>query len=172
MGFAIEPFDNRKHNRSAFCCGKDSLDSYIKKQASQDMSKRVATVFVLVDFPQTDIIAYYTLSSYVVELAQLEESFAKRLPRYPLLPATLLGRLAIDRNYRSQHLGELLLINALERALGATSQVASLAVVAEALDEQAVTFYQKYGFQVFKEHSMKLYLPMKTVEELYQMLNT
>jgi predicted GNAT family N-acyltransferase len=172
MGFTIEVFDNRKHNRSAFCCGKESLDNYIRKQASQDMSRRVATVFVLVNSPQADAIAYYTLSSYVVELLQLEESFAKRLPRYPLLPATLLGRLAVDRHYRGQHLGELLLINALERALNATSQVASLAIVAEALDEQAVTFYQKYGFQIFKEHPMKLYLPMKTVEELTRMLNS
>ncbi|OWY65926.1 GNAT family N-acetyltransferase [cyanobacterium TDX16] len=172
MGFIIELFDSSKHNRAAFCCGKDSLDNYIRKQASQDVSKRVSTVFVLVDSPQTDIIGYYTLSSYTVELSELDNSFAKRLPHYPLLPATLLGRLGIDRNYRGQHLGELLLINALERALSATLQVASLAVVAEALDEQAVTFYQKYGFQVFKQHSMTLCLPMKTVEELCQMLNT
>jgi len=78
MGFIIEPLDSSKHNRSAFCCGKDSLDKYIRKQASQDISKRVATVFVLVDSPQTDIIGYYTLCAYTVELSELDSSFVKR----------------------------------------------------------------------------------------------
>ncbi|MEZ2237088.1 GNAT family N-acetyltransferase [Microcoleus sp.] len=95
----------------------------------------------------------------------------KKLPRYPLLPATLLGRLAVDRTYQGQHLGELILIDALTKALLATAQVASLAVIAEALDEPAANFYQKYGFQKFKQNPMKLYLPMKSVEELCQNSN-
>ena len=98
----------------------------------------------------------------------MHENFAKRLPRYPLLPATLLGHLAVHRSCQGKGLGELLIINALKRALNVTSQVASLAVVAEALDGMAVNFYQKYGFQRFKQYPMKLYLPMKTIEELCQ----
>lgn len=167
MVLIIEPLDSSRHHRELFCCGQDSLDNYIRKQASQDLKKKVAIVFVLVDSPSTDVIAYYTLSAYIIELADLSESFAKKLPRYPLLPATLLGRLAVDRTYQGQHLGELILIDALTKALLATAQVASLAVIAEALDEPATNFYQKYGFQKFKQNPMKLYLPMKSVEELF-----
>lgn len=171
MVLTIEPLDSSRHHRELFCCGQDSLDNYIRKQASQDIKKKVAIVFVLVDSPNTDVIAYYTLSAYTIELADLNESFAKKLPRYPLLPATLLGRLAVDRTYQGQHLGELILIDALTKALLATAQVASLAVIAEALDEPAANFYQKYGFQKFKQNPMKLYLPMKSVEELCQNYN-
>ncbi|MBE9225599.1 GNAT family N-acetyltransferase [Phormidium sp. LEGE 05292] len=171
MALTIKLLDSHKHNRSSFSCGEESLDNYIRKQASQDLKKRVAMVFVLVDSPNIDVIAYYTLSSYTIALTELSESFAKNLPRYPLLPATLLGRLAVDRTQQSKHLGELILIDALKKALLATAQVASLAIIAEALNERVANFYQKYGFQSFKQEPMKLYLPMKSVEELCQVLN-
>jgi predicted GNAT family N-acyltransferase len=84
------------------------------------------------------------------------------------LSATLLGRLAVDNNQKGKRFGELLLIDALRRSLDASMQIASLAVIAEALDENALSFYIKYGFQPFQQNPMKLYLPMKSVEELYQ----
>lgn len=166
MTIAIESFDSQKHKRSEFCCGQESLDKYIRQQASQDIKKKVATVFVLVDSPETEILAYYTLSSYTVEIAELNQEFTKRLPRYPLLPATLLGRLAVDSRYQGQGFGELMLIDALNQSLKTTSVVASLAVVVEALDAEVVKFYQRFGFQQFKQHPIELYLPMKLIEKM------
>ena len=166
MVLTINLLDGQKHIRSNFCCGKESLDTYIRKQASQDLKKRVSTIFVLIDDPDMHILAYYTLSSYTVDIAALDERFAKRLPRYPALPATLLGRLAVDNDQKGKRFGELLLIDALKRSLGAAMQVASLAVIAEALDERALSFYIKYGFKQFSQEPMKLYLPIKSVEEL------
>ncbi len=171
MVFKIEPLNRKRHKRGNFSCGIDSLDCYIQKQASQDLKKRITAVFVLVDFPRTEVIAYYTLSAYIVEITELDNSLAKGLPRYPLLPATLLGRLAVDCNYRGQHLGELMLIDALKKALEATASVASLAVIAEAVDETAANFYRKYGFQEFQRNPNKLYLPMKSIYELCQNFN-
>lgn len=166
MVLKIEPLDGRKHIRTNFFCGKDSLDSYIRKQATQDLKRRVATVFVLIDEPNFTVLAYYTLSSYTVDISVLDEDFAKNLPRYPLLPATLLGRLAVDAKQKGKRLGELMLVNALRKSLNVSSQVASLAVIAEALDENARNFYIRYGFQQFKQDPMKLYLPMKSIVEL------
>ncbi|MEQ8972106.1 MAG: GNAT family N-acetyltransferase [Coleofasciculus sp. C1-SOL-03] len=166
MVLKIEPLDSRRHIRSDFCCGRDSLDNYIRKQASQDIKRRIATVFVLIDEPETSVLAYYTLSAYTVDVSVLNEDLAKRLPRYPLLPATLLGRLAVDNNHKGKRFGELMLIDALHKSLESTAQVASLAVVAEALDEKALGFYIKYGFQPFSQEPMKLYLPMKSIEAL------
>ncbi|MEE3718309.1 GNAT family N-acetyltransferase [Tumidithrix elongata RA019] len=170
MVLKIDLLDSQKHIRSSFYCGKESLDNYIRKQASQDLKKRVSTIFVLIDEPEMDVLGYYSLSSYTVDIAVLGESFAKRLPRYPLLPATLLGRLAVDNSQRGKRFGELLLIDALRKSLDVATKVASLAIVAEALDESALSFYLKYGFQQFKHEPMKLYLPMKSVEELCQNL--
>jgi len=166
MNLNIEALDRRRHNRSQFCCGHASLDNYLQKQASQDLKKRVATTFVLIDDPALDVLAYYTLSAYTVEIAELETTFAKRLPRYPRLPATLLGRLAVDQHQQGQGLGEVMLVDALQKALEVSTQVASLAVVAEAIDNKAVGFYKKFGFQPFAQHPMKLYLPMKSIAML------
>jgi predicted GNAT family N-acyltransferase len=170
MVLKIDPLDSRKHIRSSFCCGQESLDHYIRKQASQDLKKRVSAIFVLIDEPESNVLAYYTLSSYTVDIAALDETFAKHLPRYPTLPATLLGRLAVDNKQKGKRLGELLLIDALKKSLEASTQVASLAMIVEALDESALSFYIKYGFQSFKQNPMKLYLPMKSIEELCQNL--
>lgn len=168
MILKINLLDSRKHIRSSFCCGQESLDTYIRKQASQDLKKRVSTVFVLTNDPEMNVLAYYTLSSYTVNVIALEENFAKRLPRYPVLPATLLGRLAVENEQKGKRFGELLLMNALKKSLDTTMQVASLAVIAEAFDERALSFYTKYGFRQFNQEPMKLYLPMKSIEELCQ----
>ncbi len=165
MPLTIELLDKKKHNRSAFVCGNDSLDNYIKKQPSQELKKNVSTIFVLIDSPNVDIIAYYTLSAYTLDVSSLNESFAKTVPRYPLLPATLLGRLAVTKAYQGKGIGELILVDALQRVLEATTQIASLAVVVEAIDENAVNFYQRYGFLQFKHHPLKLYLPIKLIAE-------
>jgi predicted GNAT family N-acyltransferase len=133
MVLKIEALDSRKHIRSDFYCGKDSLDNYIHKQASQDLKRRVSTVFVLIDDPKFNILAYYTLSSYTIDITSLDEAFAKRLPRYPQLPTTLLGRLAVDNRQKGKRFGELMLIDALKKALNTSAQVASLAVIAEAV---------------------------------------
>jgi predicted GNAT family N-acyltransferase len=164
MVLKIEPLNGRRHVRSGFCCGKDSLDNYIGKQASQDLKRRVSTVFVLIDDPELNILAYYTLSSYTVDIAVLDEALAKRWPRYPQLPATLLGRLAVDNRQKGKRFGELMLMDALKKGLAASTHVASLAVIAEVLDERALSFYIKYGFQQFRQDPMKLYLSMKSVE--------
>jgi predicted GNAT family N-acyltransferase len=166
MALKIIPLDSRGHIRSNFCCGKESLDKYIVQQASQDLKRRVSTVFVLIEEPEMNVLGYYTLSSYTVDITVLDEAFAKKLPRYPVLPATLLGRLAVDHSQKGKRLGELLLVDALKRSLDAAMQVSSLAVMAEALDDQALRFYLKYGFQQFRQEPMKLYFPMKSVEEL------
>ncbi len=168
MALKIEPLDSKQHDRSTFECGVESLDRYLRKTANQDLKKKIATVFVLVDSPNDNIIAYYTLSSYTVEITELDNSLVKRLPRYPLLPATLLGRLAVDRNYRGQRLGELMLVDALRKSLVATEKVASIAVIAEAIDEKAVSFYRKYGFRSFTGNTMKLYMTMQSIKELCQ----
>lgn len=167
MAFIFEPLERKKHNRAGFKCGQDDLDRYLHSQATQDLKKRVATVFVLVDHPNSTVIAYYTLSAYSIELVELDHDLAKSLPKYPLLPATLLGRLAVDINYQGKGLGGSVLVDALKRSLAATVQVASLAVVVDALNERAAGFYQKYGFQQFKQHPLKLYLSMRSVAQLF-----
>ena len=101
-----------------------------------------------------------------MSLAELDESIIKRLPRYPLLPATLLDRLAVDVRHKGKRLLPLMLIDALKKSLLATVTVASLAVIVEAINEAAASFYRKYGFQEFKSNNSRLYLPMQSIAKL------
>lgn len=164
--FAIEPL-GEQHNRAAFSCGVEALDCYLRTQAGQDARKRAAVPFVATPDGRT-IAGYYTLSQYAIGLDAIPEEVAKRLPKYPLVPATLLGRLAVSREFRGQGLGETLLMDALHRSLVASKQVASAGVMVDAKDESGAAFYRKYGFIELPKIAKRLFLPMGTVEQLFR----
>lgn len=103
---AVEPL-SRLHDRTDFHCGAEALDRYLKQQARQDADKRVAAPFVAVRPPETRVLGYYTLSASVLTLAELPDDLARQLPRYPRLPVTQLGRLAVDRSTKGQGLGNI-----------------------------------------------------------------
>lgn len=153
------------HDRAAFSCGTEALNNYIKKQASQDVRKKVAIVYVATLDGKT-ILGYYTLSQYSIQLKDIPVELSKRFPKYPALPATLLGRLARDVSTRGQGVGELLLLDALYRALAMSEQVASAAVVTDAKDQKAVDFYKKYGFIELPKTELRLFLPMASIRAL------
>ncbi len=155
------------HDREEFSCGVVALDNYLQRQASQDMRRHVAAAFVMVseDQPQK-IIGYYTLASYAVETSGLPDETAKKLPRYPTTPATLIGRLA--RTVDQPGFGSLLLADALGRILANSREVASALVVVDAKDDNAEAFYRKHGFIPFGGSARKLFLPMKTIAEAAQ----
>ncbi|MFZ0956889.1 MAG: GNAT family N-acetyltransferase [Candidatus Sulfotelmatobacter sp.] len=164
--YNIEPLG--EHNRAAFSCGNAPLDQYIREQASQDVKRRLASVFVITakDDPKT-VLAYYTLSSRELKLEQLPPEIAKRAGKYQHLGVTLLGRLAVVEKSKGTGLGALMLMNALDRSLVAAKDVASWAVFVEAIDRNAASFYRKYGFIELPEDEFKLFLPMKTVAKSF-----
>lgn len=163
----VEPI-GKHHNRGDFSCGYDTLDQYLKKQATQDARRMVAAPFILTreSDPKT-IIGYYTLSAFGISLQDLPDEVVKQLPAYPIVPVTLLGRLALDQRYKGQRLGEFLLIDALKRALKQTSQIAAAAVVVDAIDEKAAGFYRHFEFIAFPDKPGRLFLPMKTIGAIF-----
>jgi len=143
-----------------------ALDDYLRHQAGQDLRKRAAVPFVLTN----DGIAvggYYTLSQFAVELDALPEKVAKKLPKYPVVPATLIGRLVVSIEHRRQRLGEMLLMDALKRSLDLSKQVASAAVIVDAKGDAGVRFYKKYGFLDLPRIDRRLFLPMGTIAKLF-----
>jgi GNAT superfamily N-acetyltransferase len=154
------------HDRSAFTCGIAELDDYLHTQARQDAKRKVAAPFVMLD-SERRIVGYYTLSAYGVRITELPPAVAKKLPKYPLIPATLLGRLAISKEHQGQKLGRLLLIDALYRSWKNTTEVASVGVIAEAIDEAAREFYLHHEFVPILEHPRKLFIAMKTIQKLF-----
>ena len=161
----VEPL-GRQHDRTAFQCAADALHRYLKQQARQDADKRVAAPFVAVRPPDVRVLGYYTLSASVLTLADLPDDLACKLPRYPQLPVTLLGRLAVDQSTKGQGLGEHLLLDALHRSLAHADEIAAMAVVVDAKDENAVSFYRHYGFLPLQAKPNRLFVPMRSVAQL------
>jgi predicted GNAT family N-acyltransferase len=166
--FRIESLKS-SHDRAAFQCGVSELDDYLQQQAGQDTRRKVAAPFVLRD-PKGSIAGYSTLSAYSVRPGELPQSVGKKLPRYPQLPATLVGRLAVSREQRGRNLGRLLLMDALHRRWKNTAEVASVGVVVEALDDSARAFYRHHEFIPLVDHANKLFLAMATIERAFKTL--
>ena len=166
--FIIEPLDKKRHNRAAFSCGQESLDEYLKQRANQEIKKQVAAVYALTPDGKT-IAGYYTLSQYSIEAGELPPELVQRLrlPKCDRLPASMLGRLARSKDFEGQGIGELLLMDALKRALELSKHIASVAVVVDAIDENARQFYRRYGFIDIPDHRNRLFIPMQTIAELF-----
>ena len=154
-----------QHDRSAFESGVEPLDRYFRIQAGQDARKNLAVPFVLM-LPDGAIGGYYTLSATSVNLAELSAQATRKLPRYPLVPATLLGRLAVDRRHQGKGYGRFLLADALFRSVH--SEIASFAVIVDAKDENARRFYERESFLPFPDQPMKLFRPMADIKQLFK----
>jgi GNAT superfamily N-acetyltransferase len=159
--FVIEPL--AAHDRSAFSCGAPPLDRYLREQASQDVKRLMSSCFVAVEATTGTIAGYYTLAATSVPATDLPMQELKRLPRYPVLPAALVGRLAVDRRFHRRGLGSALLADAAHRVV--RGDVKAFALIVEAKDEEAVAFYRLQGFQPFASRPRSLFLPLGTAKK-------
>ncbi len=155
----VEPLQGH-HDRSGFRSGSGALDRYFQVQASQDARRKIAAPFVLI-LADGAVAGFYTLSAASVGLAELPAEVCRKLPRYPMVPATLLGRLAVHQDHQGRGHGRFLLADALYRAL--RNEIASFAVVVDAKDESARRFYEREGFLSLADQPLRLFLPMATV---------
>lgn len=157
----IEPL-NSTHNRPDFKCGVATLDNYLKKQAKQDVKRRISRAFVAItpDSPAT-VVGYYTLSTLSIALNDLPEEVARKLPRHPI-SAALIGQLAVSEQAQGYGVGKMLLMDAIKRTLGVSDEIAIYALVVDAIDEQAERFYQQLGFSSLSPENRRLFLPLKS----------
>jgi ribosomal protein S18 acetylase RimI-like enzyme len=160
-GFIIEPLGG--HDRLGFASGAASLDRYLREQASQDVKRLMASCFVAVETATNAVAGYYTLAATSVLASDLPAEILKRLPRYPVLPAALVGRLAIDQRFHRRGLGAALLADAGFRVLAGDAK--AFALIVDAIDDNAVAFYQRLGFMPFASRPMSLFLPLSTLKK-------
>lgn len=157
------------HDRDGFACGVDSLDRYLRTQASQDVRRRANGVFILVDPAKPDIVlGYYTLCATGVAQGAVPAVARKHIPRYPLVSATLVGRLAVSEARQGERLGAMLLADAVRRAYASAATVGSSMLVVDAISERAAAFYEGNGF-VRLPDSLRLVLPMHAIQRLVEL---
>ena len=159
--FVIEPL--AAHDRSAFSCGSSPLDRYLREQAAQDVKRLMASCFVLLEQRTGGVAGYYTLAATSVPAHDLPPEIVKRLPRHPVLPAALVGHLAVDRRFPHRGLASALVADAANRVLN--SDTKPFALIVEAKDERAAGLYRRLGFRDFVSRPRMLFLSLGTARK-------
>ncbi len=163
----IEPFDKKVHDRDAFSCGVEALDTYFKKYATQDEKRDLARVSVALDRTSGTIVGFYSLSATCFHKSNVASEITDKLPKYPL-PAALLGRLAIAKSFQNHGIGTYLVMDVLHSVLKANEILGITNLVVDALDEETAKFYQALSFQGSPETNLRLYLPIASIRKILQ----
>lgn len=151
MSYRIELLAD--HDRRNFSCGSIALDRYFREQATQDVRRRLATCFVGVS-DEDEVAGFYTLAATSLAFDRLAPEDAKKLPRYPVVPAILLGRLATALAHQGKRLGASLVADAISRSM--RSDIVGYAMLVDAKDAKAAAFYQKLGFRSLPDSPLRL----------------
>jgi GNAT superfamily N-acetyltransferase len=143
---ATAPFDRAAHRVDGFSCGEQTLDRWLRAYAGQNQQRNAARTFVTTE-PDGKVAGYYTLVAAQVEHEQATASVRQGLSRHFPIPVALIARLAVATPDQGAGLGRSLLLDALERVLRASGQLAIRAVTVHALDDRAASFYRRFGFE-------------------------
>jgi hypothetical protein len=162
--------DPQQHDAKQFDCGKLDMNVFLSRYADKNRKLGLSATWVLIvqsdsEAKKSSIAAYYTLASSTVNREQLPTD--KKLPAYPV-PVILLARLAVNRCFQKQGLGEKTLISALRQSVYLTDKgLPALGVVLDVLDDNALRFYQQFEvFQPFTDNPMRLFVPMHVIRQL------
>jgi GNAT superfamily N-acetyltransferase len=152
--------DSAIHDCAGFDCGIPVLNDYLARFATQHRRRGISQTYVLID-PAAPalVLGYYTLSAAQIDVEQIADADRKRLPRYPI-PCFRMGRLACRSDCQGQGFGRLLIGCAVERCLKTREEIASFALIVDAKDDKAKTFYEHYGFTPCTDRPRTLYLPL------------
>ena len=161
---AIEILD-KHHDRKPFSCGNSELDDYLKRLVRQHGQNRVSRTYVAVK--DRIILGYYSLAMSAIPKEHLPEKYRSRFPHYPL-PVARLARLAVDQKFQHHGLGALLLADALLRCLQLSEEIGMIGVLVDAKNEVAKQWYERFEFEHFPDHPLKLWIPLSALLTIRQ----
>lgn len=161
----IELLDKR-HNRDGFDCGNEALNQFLKQTARQHIQKGISRTFVLVDTEESEtIIGFFTLTLCEVRFLKLPPKFGKKYPSK--VPGVKLARLAVDKVYQRQGIGEIIMIEAMQRAAIVAENAGGIGLFVDAKDEAAKTYYSRYGFVSLEDAFLEMFLPLSTIVQMF-----
>ena len=158
---------NKRHNRNSFDCGNEALNKFLKQIARQHIQKGISRTFVLIDTEQPEIIiSFFTLTLCEVRVEKLPSNFAKKYPSK--VPGVKLARLAVNELYQRQGIGEIMMIEAIQRALIIAENAGGIGLFVDAKDEAAKTYYSRYGFVSLEDTLLEMFLPLSTILQMLE----
>jgi len=132
------------HYTEDFQSGEDSLDSWLHERAMDNMQMGASRTYVICSSESHRVIGYYALCMGHILGSEVTSSMRRNMPRY--IPAVILGRLAIDKDWQGRGLGKALLQDAVQKAVRASLEISARLVIVHAISLQAEAFYTHHGF--------------------------
>lgn len=159
----VELLDIKKHNRKEFDCGVAALNQYLQKFANQDQKRDLARVYVLAEDSQ--IIGYYSISAHSVSVHDMPDN--KKFGVYQEVPFLLLGRLAVDVRHQKQGYGDALIFHAFKTTALVAEKVGIQGIIVDAKDDDAISYYEKFGFKQLVPSKKRLVLSFSAIKNLF-----
>ncbi len=152
------------HETSGFDCGVAALDGWLARRALENQNEGASRTYVVCDGRK--IAGYYALAVGSITRSQATGTMRRNMPEP--IPVMVLGRLAVDRSWQGKGLGADMLGDAVRRTHQAAQIAGIRGMVLEALSEDAVRFYERWGFVRSPELPMKLMARMKDLQRLME----
>jgi len=154
--WCVEPIGTH-HQREGFACGEAVLDEFLKTRARKHREQNISSTFVAVPPGGSVVAGYYTLAERMLLFEDMPTALVKRPPRHPI-PSVLIGRLAVDMAHQGNGVGKILLVDALRTCVAAADLIGIFAVVVDAKNERAKSWYQRHGFSSLPSRPMQLFI--------------
>lgn len=152
---------NSRHLLGSFSSSDEGLDAWLREHALENEGKASRT-YVVTHGGDT-VVAYYSLATGRLGLTEMPRKLRHNHPSF--IPVILLGRLAVDSDHSGQGLGSYLLREAMIRTLEVSALVGVRAMLVHAINDEAVSFYSRYGFVASPSGPYSLILPLEVIED-------
>lgn len=168
----IEPFDPKKHDRTAFSCGVEQVDNYFKNTANKLNKADNVRLHVMVS-PGGEVIGFYAINAHAVHYTDLPNKYARTRPKHGQIPAAYISMIGRDKKFKDGGFGADLLIDALSRVAKVADQLGIAIIMLDVLDcgdpertARRKQLYESYGFTALESEPLRMFLPMATVQTL------
>lgn len=161
--FVIVPYRSKAFDYAAFSCGERSMDLWLQQVAGQNERLNRSRTFLLVSavHESRDVHGYFSLVN--CQITPSDASAALRRPQKYPIPSTLLTRLAVSTTSQGEGLGSMLLGKAMMFTLAALEYSASELLIVDAIDEDAISFYQRHGFELIHDDGRRLFITTRRI---------
>ena len=170
QGIIIELLDPKKHDRTAFSCGVDRLDNFLKRTAKKHQTENFTRVWIARYSGQAAILGFYAMNAHSLGSNDLPDHLTKNAPQHGQIPAAYLSMIAVDHRHQNQGIGRILLVNALNRAERVADEMGLAAVILDVIEDSGTeameklhAFYAHMGFQSFSLYPLRMFVSIKAV---------
>jgi ribosomal protein S18 acetylase RimI-like enzyme len=164
QGIAVEKFDAGRHDRSAFDCGVDRLNTFLKITVSKYVKEDNGQIYAAVKRESGRLAGFHAIGPHAIDVTDFENVTRKRFPKgWDRIPAFYLSMIGVDRFAQGKGLGTFLLGDVFARCLAVSEQIGGRFIVLDAINDKAAALYRRLGFEELTSHHGRMVISIAKV---------